>query len=129
MVRKRSSARPVAIVVFVLGCLVGFAGPAAAQCPVGACFDGAICIFTPQGTYVPFPNTLCEDVFSCPPGTSTSGVGATSSAQCFPTPPGTYAPGGTPPIPCPTGTYQPLSGQSSCYLCPGGTANPNTGSV
>jgi hypothetical protein len=37
MVRKRSAARPVAIVVFLVGCFMAFARPAVATCFPGTC--------------------------------------------------------------------------------------------
>ena len=52
----------------------------------------------------------------CPSGTYNPNPTSSSAADCIVVEPGYYAPmvGNSEPVPCSTGTYQPLAGQASC---------------
>jgi hypothetical protein len=101
------------------------------NCPAG--------FFCPNGTLAEVP---------CPTGLFSSVVGATSSAVCGLCPPaavctpgsptaaacpaGNYCPGQSVVIPCPNGTYNALTSQSSplsCLSCPAGSLCDRTGVV
>jgi len=116
-------------------------------CPPGTYKTSSSCIECPAGTYQP-ANTTLSYCPSCPPGTTSSLVGATSCAKCAA---GTYSSGGSLPcttcapgsysaagaqfcLPCPAGKYQSGAvcvncqagsysnvGSSTCTLCPAGT--------
>ncbi|KAK3591334.1 hypothetical protein CHS0354_028441 [Potamilus streckersoni] len=86
------------------------------------------CQSCPVGTYQ--PNTEQTSCISCPTGTTTNQVASSSQTQCiaiciagfFTSSPGNCQV-------CPIGTYQPLSGQTSCISCQSGTITLQTGST
>ena len=120
----------------------GYLCPAGSYCPEGcttpqSCSPGTFnnyegestsagCIVCPVGFYCastinPFPSGPCAAGYYCL-------AQQTSATPASGIPPaGTFAPGGTPaPIPCPAGTFQGSSGQSSCSACTAGYYCPTT---
>ncbi|CUE73353.1 membrane-associated protein, putative [Bodo saltans] len=95
-------------------CLVGTYNPLYEQ------FNAQSCLSCPAGLYCPNTSTVnptlnCSAGYYCPPGQSVS------SPPSYACPRGYYCVAGAKlPVRCPAGTYQDITGQSSCKLCPGG---------
>ncbi|XP_066475371.1 signal peptide, CUB and EGF-like domain-containing protein 2 [Tiliqua scincoides] len=96
-----------------------------ASCSVGTYYDGEQegCILCPNGTYQDTEGQItCEP---CPspqnPGNQKT-AGARNVAECGEQClPGEYSSDGFRPcLPCPSGTYQPERGRTSCFTCGGG---------
>ena len=103
-------------------CPEGTASPI--HCPVGT-FSASTsnthvnsCLQCTGGQYcsspgLSAPNGICSEGVYCPPGQN--------SSEGIPCPAGSYCPGGTAvAVPCESGSYQPLMGQSMCFECPAG---------
>lgn len=98
--------------------------PAGQYNPYQGAKDSSSCITCLPGKYCfgsnnPAPTGTCTAGYYCPAGSSSPTQNAVAA--------GYYAPAGSDfAIPCPRGTYQPSTLQSSCIDCPAGAYCPNT---
>jgi len=82
-----------------------------------------VCLDCPEGTYndVVKKTVSCT---SCPAGTANPNTKSTTASDCHECPLGTFSSAGSQSCAnCLEGTYQDATKQSSCKLCPAGTAN------
>jgi hypothetical protein len=146
-----NTANPNDFSVFITACdtcpngAVSVAGSATCvQCPLGsATFGNVNCTDCLPGTYSDNIGSITCKL--CPAGTANSNTGSTNlttcllclpgytslkgSSSCSPCPIGTYENGLRECISCQVGTYNELTGQTVCALCPAGTANIHLNSV
>ncbi|XP_038061479.1 neurogenic locus notch homolog protein 2-like [Patiria miniata] len=101
------------------------------ECVAGSYSDSGIipCSRCMMGGYQPRPGQMSCPV--CPEGTTTSDFGAQSQDQCLEMcPPGSVSATGLAPCqPCEHRSYQPLSQQQHCIVCPGNSTTLGTGST
>ncbi|XP_039206169.1 signal peptide, CUB and EGF-like domain-containing protein 2 isoform X5 [Crotalus tigris] len=96
-----------------------------ASCSVGTYFDGEqeSCILCPNGTYQDNEGQIvCEPCPNLQRSGDSKAVGARRISECGgQCSPGEYSADGFKPcLSCPSGTYQPEPGRTSCFTCGGG---------
>ncbi|XP_032080788.1 signal peptide, CUB and EGF-like domain-containing protein 2 isoform X1 [Thamnophis elegans] len=96
-----------------------------ASCSVGTYFDGEQenCILCPNGTYQDNEGQIvCEPCPNLQHSGDSKAIGARSISDCGgQCSPGEYSADGFKPcLSCPSGTYQPEPGRTSCFTCGGG---------
>ncbi|XP_058015474.1 signal peptide, CUB and EGF-like domain-containing protein 2 isoform X3 [Ahaetulla prasina] len=96
-----------------------------ASCSVGTYFDGEQenCILCPNGTYQDNEGQIvCEPCPNLQRSGDSKAIGARSISECGgQCSPGEYSADGFKPcLSCPSGTYQPEPGRTSCFICGGG---------
>ncbi|XP_070599693.1 signal peptide, CUB and EGF-like domain-containing protein 2 [Erythrolamprus reginae] len=96
-----------------------------ASCSVGTYFDGEQenCILCPNGTYQDNEGQIvCEPCPNLQRSGDSKAIGARSISECGgQCSPGEFSADGFKPcLPCPSGTYQPEPGRTSCFICGGG---------
>ncbi|KAG8125785.1 hypothetical protein E2320_020976 [Naja naja] len=96
-----------------------------ASCSVGTYFDGEQenCILCPNGTYQDNEGQIvCEPCPNLQRSGDSKAIGARSISECGgQCSPGEYSADGFKPcLSCPSGSYQPEPGRTSCFTCGGG---------
>uniref|UniRef100_A0A670ZQK9 Signal peptide, CUB domain and EGF like domain containing 2 n=1 Tax=Pseudonaja textilis TaxID=8673 RepID=A0A670ZQK9_PSETE len=96
-----------------------------ASCSVGTYFDGEQekCILCPNGTYQDNEGQIvCEPCPNLQRSGDSKAIGARSISECGgQCSPGEYSADGLKPcLSCPSGSYQPEPGRTSCFTCGGG---------